>query len=293
MPIATLIAADRLEQGALTAAADRLRDAKLEPRHTAWLDEGKAADIFFDGDVEKGRGALSPMSDSHDIIVQAEKARRKAMLISDMDSTMIQIECIDELADYAGLKPQIAEVTERAMRGELDFVEALRGRVALLKGLAESAIAECLADRVKLMPGAVTLVRTMRGWGAHTVLVSGGFTHFTTPVAQMIGFDEAHSNVLGIAQGALTGIVAEPVVDSGRKKAFLTSIAASRGIDVTAVMAVGDGANDIPMIQAAGLGIAYHAKEKARAAADAAISYNDLTALLYAQGVPQAQWVLD
>jgi phosphoserine phosphatase len=215
------------------------------------------------------------------------------MLISDMDSTMIAVECIDELADYAGLKAEIAAVTERAMMGELDFVEALRGRVALLQGLSEQALGDALTERVVLTPGARTLVRTMRARGAHCVLVSGGFTHFSGPVADMIGFHEHHSNRLGLADGALTGSVEGDIVDSARKAALLGEIADARGLDPADVLAIGDGANDIAMIEAAGLGVAYHAKEKARLAADAWIAHNDLTALLYAQGIAPAEWVTD
>ena len=270
---------------------DALAGAGLAVGQTAWLDEGIAADIVFGGDLGAARTALAPLTDAIDVIVQSGEHRRKSMLISDMDSTMIQIECIDDLADYAGIKAQIAEVTERAMRGELDFIEALRGRVALLKDLDEAAIAACLSERVVLMPGARTLVQTMRAWGAETVLVSGGFTHFTTPVMKQIGFHQAHSNVLGLADGRLTGAVLGDVVDASVKARLLHEISAANGLTPAQVLAVGDGANDIPMIEAAGLGIAYHAKEKARAAADASVSVNDLTALLYAQGVPRSEWV--
>lgn len=275
----------------LDAARDALEGVGLLVGAAAWLDEGVAVDVTFDGDLGEAKAALAPLTATMDVVVQSGENRRKSMLISDMDSTMIQIECIDELADYAGIKAQIAEVTERAMRGELDFIEALRGRVALLKDLDEAAIAACLAERVVLMPGARTLVQTMRAWGAETVLVSGGFTHFTTPVMEQIGFHQAHSNVLGIANGRLTGEVVGDIVDATAKARLLDEISAAKGFTPAQVLAVGDGANDIPMIEAAGLGIAYHAKEKARAAADASVSVGDLTALLYAQGVPRAEWV--
>ena len=275
----------------LDAARDALAGAGFEVGAAMWLDEGVAADIIFDGDLGTAKAALAPLTATMDVVVQSGENRRKSMLISDMDSTMIQIECIDELADYAGIKAQIAEVTERAMRGELDFIEALRGRVALLKDLDEAAIAACLAERVVLMPGARTLVQTMRAWGAETVLVSGGFTHFTTPVMEQLGFHQAHSNVLGLADGRLTGVVVGDIVDAGAKARLLHEISAAKGLTPAHVLAVGDGANDIPMIEAAGFGIAYHAKEKARVAADASVSLSDLTALLYAQGVPRAEWV--
>jgi phosphoserine phosphatase len=177
-----------------------------------------------------------------DIVVQASGNRRKMLLVSDMDSTMITIECIDELADYAGIKPQIAAITERAMAGELDFAEALKARVALLAGLDEKVIATCLEERVRPMPGAETLVRTMVGWGAHTVLVSGGFTSFTGPVARIIGFAEVHANVLEIIDGTLTGALAGDIVDAATKRAVLQSAAKAKGIEMDSALAVGDGA---------------------------------------------------
>lgn len=277
----------------LDEAGEALGEAGLKVTDVRWLDMGTAADFYFEGSVYAGRTALGSMTNVVDIVVQPVEHREKRMLISDMDSTMIKIECIDELADYAGLKAQISDVTERAMRGELDFIEALRGRVALLKGLSEQALADALNDRVELMEGARTLVQTMRARGAHCVLVSGGFTHFTGPVAEMLGFHEAHSNVLELGEGVLTGEVVGDIVNSARKAALLDTIAGDHGLSAAEVLAVGDGANDIPMIEKAGLGIAYHAKEKARAAADASINRSDLTALLYAQGIGPADWVVD
>ncbi|MFB0873267.1 MULTISPECIES: phosphoserine phosphatase SerB [unclassified Sphingobium] len=227
-----------------------------------------------------------------DVIVQPAATREKTLLIADMDSTMITVECIDELADYAGIKPQIAEITERAMRGELDFEGALHGRVALLKGLPDSAIDQCRADRVRIMPGAKALVRTMRARGARTLLVSGGFTRFTGPVAAEIGFDTHVSNVLEIADGALLGTVETPIVDAARKRAELEA-AIDGGIGRALTLAVGDGANDIPMIEGAGLGVAYHAKPKTREAAAAEIIHGDLSVLLYAQGIASRDWAMD
>jgi phosphoserine phosphatase len=227
-----------------------------------------------------------------DIVVQANDDRRKMLLISDMDSTMITVECIDELADYAGIKPQIAEITERAMQGELDFTEALRARVKLLAGLDEAVIQKCLDERVRTMPGASILVQTMAGWGAHTILISGGFTHFARPVAIQIGFAEAFANHLAIADSALTGVVSGQIVDAAVKRAQLVAATARLGLSSACTLAVGDGANDIPMIEAAGLGVAYHAKPKAEAAADFAIRHNDLTAILYAQGVRKSEWAM-
>ena len=255
-----------------------------------WLDEGKAADIFFGSDPVAARAALTDVGDKVDVIVQPAAGREKKLLIADMDSTMITVECIDELADYAGIKPQIADITERAMRGELDFAGALHERVALLKGLADEAIDQCRTERVKIMPGARALVRTMKARGAVTLLVSGGFTRFTGPVAEEIGFDSAVANVLEIADGSLLGTVTVPIVDAARKRAELEA-AIEGGIDRALTLAVGDGANDIPMIQAAGLGVAYHAKPKTREAAAAEIVHGDLSVLLYAQGIPSAEWV--
>jgi phosphoserine phosphatase len=225
------------------------------------------------------------------VIVQPAAAREKKLLVADMDSTMITVECIDELADYAGIKAQIAEVTERAMRGELDFGAALDARVALLKDLEESAIDRCLAERVKLMPGAKALVRTMRARGATTILVSGGFTRFAEPVGVEIGFDRVIANVLEIGEARLTGTVTKPIVDSSTKETTLLNALAELGLTAELSMAVGDGANDLAMIRQAGLGVAYHAKPIVAAAAGARIDHGDLTALLYAQGIPRAEWV--
>lgn len=281
------MASASLAQGDIDAARDRLPDAG----EWHWLDEGKAADLFFTGDPAAARAALTGL-DGIDIIVQPVEGRAKKLLIADMDSTMITVECIDELADYAGIKPQIAEITERAMRGELDFEGALHGRVALLKGLPDSAIDQCRQERVKIMPGAKALVRTMKARGAKTLLVSGGFTRFTGPVAQEIGFDAAVANVLEIADGALLGTVETPIVDAARKRTELEAAIAG-GVDRALTMAVGDGANDIPMIQGAALGVAYHAKPVTRAAAAAEIVHGDLSVLLYAQGIPSAEWIVD
>ncbi|QMW24455.1 phosphoserine phosphatase SerB [Sandaracinobacteroides saxicola] len=224
-----------------------------------------------------------------EVVVQAADAvRRRTLLVADMDSTMIQCECIDELADYAGIKPAIAAITERAMQGELDFAAALKERVALLKGLEAGVIGRCLKERVRLMPGARTLVRTMKAHGGRAVLISGGFTAFTGPVAAMIGFDRHVANGLEVHDGRLTGTVAQPIVDSETKRATLL---AEAGDALAASLAVGDGANDIPMLRAAGYGVAYHAKPKAAAAADAAVRFGDLTVLLWAQGYPRAAWV--
>ena len=199
---------------------------------------------------------------------------------------MIGQECIDELADYAGIKPQIAAITERAMQGELDFAAALRERVALLEGLEESAIALCLAERVRPNPGAATLVRTMRARGAMTLLVSGGFTAFAEPVAAMLGFERVEANVLETAAGKLAGRVTGRIVDAAYKARALVETRDSLGLGSADVMAVGDGANDAAMVEAAGLGIAYRAKPALVAVADARLDHHGLDALLWAQGIP-------
>ena len=224
-----------------------------------------------------------------DWIIQPLADRQRKLLVADMDSTMITVECIDELADYAGLKAEVSEVTERAMRGEIDFAGALRDRVALLAGMPETTIAECLRERVKLTAGAKALIRTFHANGGEAILVSGGFTHFTGPVATEIGFDRAIANRLIVKDGVLTGEVEQPIVDSATKRTILLD--ALDGRDPSVSIAIGDGANDIPMIQAAGLGVAYHAKPKTIAAADACIRHGDLSVLLYAMGYARDQWI--
>ncbi|TPG43174.1 phosphoserine phosphatase SerB [Sphingomonas koreensis] len=291
MFIATLIAADALDRSDLAAAFDALTAAGCEPGGWRWLDEGSAADIAFARDAVAARGALEVDDARYDVVVQPAAGREKKLLVADMDSTMITVECIDELADYAGIKPQIAAVTEAAMRGELDFADALDARVALLKGIDASAIDRCLAERVTIMPGARTLVRTMRARGAETILVSGGFTRFADPVAAEIGFDRAIANVLEIERGALSGKVAKPIVDSSTKERTLIDARAQLGLAAHETLAIGDGANDLAMIKLAGLGVAYHAKPIVAAAAGARIDRGDLTALLYAQGIGRAEWL--
>lgn len=247
--------------------------------------DGVACDVRFDGDAAVGRAALEAGFADIDVIVQLEADRNRRLLVADMDSTMITVECIDELADYVGLKAEVSEVTERAMRGEIDFAGALRDRVALLAGLSEAKVAECLAERVKLMGGAKDLITAFRAAGGRAVLVSGGFTHFTTTVAAEIGFDRAVANCLIVKDGALTGEVEWPIVDAQTKREILLSEAAALGVPVSATLAVGDGANDIPMIEAAGLGVAYHAKPKTREAADASVRFGDLAVVRYALGI--------
>ncbi|PTS82969.1 phosphoserine phosphatase SerB [Sphingomonas sp. HMWF008] len=292
MFIATLIASDHLSAGDISVAMDRLEVAGCAPSVHGWIDEGKAADIFFGAGPDAARAALEGTFAGVDVVVQPVNGRAKALLIADMDSTMITVECIDELADYAGIKPQIAAITEAAMRGELDFEGALDARVALLAGLDEAVIERCLAERVKIMPGAEVLIRTMRARGGNAILVSGGFTRFAEPVAAQIGFHRAIANRLEIADGMLTGTVAKPIVGSDTKLQTLLAASAELGLLTEQTLAVGDGANDLAMIKAAGLGVAYHAKPIVAAAAAARIDHGDLSALLYAQGIPRAEWVL-
>jgi phosphoserine phosphatase len=290
MFVATLVRDDGLSYGDVDEAWDRLDVAGCKPsRDWAWLDEEIAADIPFADNLAAARAALATRS--IDVVIQPLAGREKTLIVADMDSTMITVECIDELADYAGIKPEIAAITEAAMRGELDFAGALDARVALLTGLDERVIERCLAERVRIMPGAKTLVRTMRARGGTAILVSGGFTRFAEPVAREIGFTQAIANVLEIADGRLTGKVARPIVGSDTKARTLAEAAAALGIGAADTLAVGDGANDLAMIRAAGLGVAYHAKPIVAQAAAARIDHANLTALLYAQGIARRDWV--
>lgn len=228
--------------------------------------------------------------DGIDLNVVASEGRRKRLLVADMDSTIIDVECIDELADFAGVKPQVAAITEAAMRGELDFEAALDARVALLKGLPVDVLERCYAERVRLNPGARTLARTMAADGAATALVSGGFTFFAERVAMAAGFAEAQANRLEAADGRLTGTVARPILGRAAKLAALEAACAGLGVGPEAALAVGDGANDADMVMAAGLGVAYHAKPALAAVAGAVLRFSDLTALLALQGIAADEW---
>lgn len=291
MFIATLIASETLKAGDISAAAESLAESGATNAGQSWIEPGIACDLRFNGDPKAARASLEGAFSGVDVVIQREAGRRKQMLVADMDSTMITVECIDELADYAGIKPQIATITERAMRGELDFEGALEARVALLKGLDASVIDRCYTERVVVMGGARELVRTMRANGADCYLVSGGFTVFANRVAADIGFTRALSNILEIAGSKLAGTVARPIVGAAAKRETLLAEAAAHGLDPSECLAVGDGANDIPMIEAAGLGVAFRAKPKTAAAAGARIDHTDLTALLYAQGYARKHWV--
>ena len=293
MFVATLIAAGKLTDEVVREAIDRLDATGHDVGAPHWIDEHDAADILFQGSLVSARAELAKMDHGAlDVIVQPLGDRTKKLIIADMDSTMITVECIDELADYAGLKPQIAAITERAMRGELDFRAALIERVGLLAGMPESTLAECRMERVKLTRGARTLVQTMKAHGAHSILISGGFTAFAGPVGEAIGFDKVIANELEIAGGKLTGQVREPIVDSATKLETLKAEAAKHGLPLAETLAVGDGANDIPMITSAGLGVGYYPHPSAAEAAAAVIRHHDLTALLWAQGYPRRSWVL-
>jgi phosphoserine phosphatase len=292
--VATLIsdpASPALDDAALAVAVGVLATAHA-PRV---LDPGIAADIPFTPGgaddkavAERLRTALKDVG--LDVVVQPLAGRRKRLLVADMDSTMIGQECIDELADYAGLKAHVAAITERAMRGEIAFEPALRERVALLKGLPLSVVDEVIANRITLTPGGRALVNTMRRHGAHTCLVSGGFTLFTSRVADMIGFDENRGNTLMTNGGKLSGTVAEPILGREAKLATLSELSQRLGLAASDTLAIGDGANDLAMVEAAGLGVAYHAKPKVAEAAAARIDHGDLTALLYAQGYTRADF---
>jgi phosphoserine phosphatase len=291
--VATLIA----RPNTLAAAAVEDARAALPGAGTPqWLAPATAADIPFSAEKTADQRALGERLRAQlpavDVVVQGAASRRKKLFLADMDSTMIQQECIDELADYVGLKAHVAAITERAMRGEIAFEPALRERVALLEGLSISVIEEVLRDRIKLTPGARTLIATMRANGARTCMVSGGFTHFTDRIAAMIGFDENRANSLTVVDGhKLAGKVAEPIFGRDGKRAALIELRGQLGLAKTDTMAIGDGANDLDMILEAGLGVAYHAKPKVAAGAPARIDHGDLTALLYVQGYRREEFV--
>jgi phosphoserine phosphatase len=256
-----------------------------------WLDLGIAADIYFDG-ADPGP-LLAPMAAEArcDVVVQPTATRAKRLLVADMDSTMIGQECIDELAAAAGVGAHVAGITERAMRGEIPFEGALRERVALLADLPSSVIDELLATRITLNPGARVLVATMRARGGYAAIVSGGFTPFTGAIARRLGADEDRANRLEIVGERLTGRVLEPILGADAKLATLRELTARLGLARHETLGVGDGANDLPMLVEAGLGIAFRAKPKVAAAAHARVDHSDLSALLYAQGIARSEFV--
>jgi len=275
-----------------STVVDGARAILPSPGPAQWLFDEVAVDIPFEGQIAEGldlHAIESRLREARgdlpiDIVVQPAAFRRKKLFLADMDSTMIGQECVDELADFIGLKAHVAGITERAMRGEIEFEPALRERVALLKGMPVSAVDEVLAKRITPTPGGRELVMTMRAHGAWTCLISGGFTLFTSAVAAMIGFQENRANELLIQDGQLIGEVREPILGRAAKLATLIELTESFDLDEIDTLVVGDGANDLGMIQAAGLGVAYHAKPAVAAAAAARIDHGDLTALLYAQG---------
>lgn len=256
-----------------------------------WLEPGVAAEFDLATlpenrwDVWEGMQTLGI-----DLAVQTALGRRKRLLIADMDSTMIRQECIDELALEAGVGAHVAGITARAMNGELDFEAALKERVALLAGLAESVIARVIRDRITLMPGGTVLLATMRAAGAQTALVSGGFTAFTAPVAETLGFHEHRANTLLVEGGRLTGKVAEPILGRAAKVRALEQISARIGASPAEAIAVGDGANDLGMLHLAGMGVALHAKPVVQAECDLRVNHGDLTALLFLQGFSRAEF---
>lgn len=251
-----------------------------------WLSDGRALDIPFDHDpaqvLERARHHFREQP--VDVNVIPSDNRRKKLIIADMDSTIINCECLDELADMAGLKAKVSAITEKAMRGELDFAAALRERVAMLKGLSLGALERVYAERIRLNPGARTLVATMRKHGAHTLLVSGGFSYFTSRIAKDAGFEAEQANILIDDGAALTGAVREPILAREAKLAALEKATRLLNLSASDALAVGDGANDLAMIEHAGMGVAYHAKPIVAGAAGARIDHGDLTALLYLQG---------
>lgn len=283
--IASPSGAVRLDQSIL----DRVAAAHGLAASPRWLAPGLACEWLLRAEapqyraLEDGTRALlgeAPI----DVAVIPAAGRRKSVLVADMDSTMIGQECIDELAVLAGVGDRIAEITARAMRGELEFEQALEERVAMLAGLPEAAISQVIAERLTFMPGGHALVRTMRAHGATTALISGGFTAFTAHVASQIGFDLHRANTLLVEDGRLSGRVALPILGRNAKLEGLLELCAARGVTPRDAITVGDGANDIPMLEAAGLGVALHAKPKTRDAASVRIDHGDLTALLYLQG---------
>ncbi len=276
-----------LDGDAVSDAQTALRAMGLEPGTPVWLQDGVACDLPCAAPPPNAETALHAALSARpiDIAIQPAADRRKRLLIADMDSTMIQVECIDEMAALLGIKDAVAAITERAMRGEIAFEAALKERVALLKGLDAARLEEVYRERITFTPGASALVHTMRAHGAFTALVSGGFTFFTERVSKALGFHWHQANILEVTpDGLLTGTVAEPVLGRDAKRAALDALCTEHSLPASAVLAVGDGANDLAMLEAAGLGVAFRAKPAVATQADIRITHEDLTALLYLQG---------
>ena len=273
----------------LIAEGNSEKLAEIVQAHTGatkWLKEGVACDLYHSAEAPK-----LDVPVGFDVVTQPVAHREKSLLISDMDSTMIEQECIDELADYMGIKDQVSDITERAMNGELPFKAALKERIALLKGLPHDALEEVFASRITLMPGSRRLLRTMNERGVTCILVSGGFTFFTSRVADLLGFEAHFANKLAFEDDKLTGEVVEPILGKEAKVETLEQCCQEKGIAIEDTLAVGDGANDVPMLLMAAMGVAYHAKPVVQQSARAAINYHDLSALLYIQGIPHSDWV--
>ena len=273
------------------ALAEALRNA-WGGGDLVWLSPDEAAEFEMARVPDTADASWTALQDQGvDLLIQPSGGRRKSMLLADMDSTMIQQECIDELAEVAGVGTEVKEITARAMNGELDFEGALLERVGLLKSLPGSVIGEVLDDRITLMPGGAVLVATMKANGAYTALVSGGFTAFTARVAEQLGFDENRANTLLIEESVLTGDVARPILGRDAKVAALEEITARLSLSEDDVLAVGDGANDLGMLQRAGAGVALHAKPSVQAQAKLRINHGDLTALLFLQGYSREDFI--
>ncbi len=289
MFVATLLtspARARLTASLVEALRDRWTGGPVR-----WLAPREAAEFPTRRDPEDLWEAWEGLqAEGVDLLVQAQAGRRKRVLLADMDSTMIRQECIDELAVVAGVGDRVAQITARAMNGELGFEGALRERVALLKGLPESTVEAVLRDRITLMPGGPALLATMKAHGAHTVLVSGGFLSFAQPIAERLGFHEARANTLLAEGGLLTGTVAEPILGREAKVAALEETVGRLGLGPQDVLAVGDGANDLSMLRLAGSGVALHAKPAVQAECRLRVNHGDLSALLYLQGYARTEF---
>lgn len=292
MLIARLIADPATLETRLDAASAQVRDAGMAIAMARMM--GHESDVLQLSLPEGDPGGLRAILEEHfapsDMLITAQEPVIPRLFVSDMDSTMIGQECVDELAGYAGIKEKIAAITERAMQGELDFESALRERVGLLEGLGENAIEECLKDQISATPGAKTLVATLRSKGCRTVLVTGGFHHFADPIADQLGFERVVGNTLEVAGGKLTGKLLGDITDGATKESVLRDEMSQLG-DGAASLATGDGANDIPMLQASDYGFAYRGKPAARDAAKGRIDRGDLTSILLLLDIPKSDWV--